>query len=1002
MVKNNNSSFANSINQEKSIHSFLTGKNSNNKAATPTSPQSSIYVHHSSKLSFPIIKFRSFKKKNGNASALKLVGSLSMFANPDSNTHNSTHLEALNETNLKITRYENQYSESFGSRTHIKTSRRENENNSLSNVLTDNSNESIEKPFYSNENKTKKPRKKNKETNYGNNGSSKSYYQIKGNYSAPGVEHKQDENKKTLSNRNIESNTTESRKTCNKRTVFSKKEEPSFYSSNRSNKKRLNEAKCTLCEEAVMEKRASEKILDLKCGHVAHDSCIFLFMVMNQDNMFKSGNILFPSCEACENKDIQCIPEDNNLRDELISKYLLHKEDKNAIEEIESPAINTSLKSPLQNTFSVMDFGSNNRDIFSDRPSLDSAQRLDKESNKRSFNNTSELNYSSTMLNNNSDDFSSVQLPTSPPSVGLLPKQSFSSKSVIRKSTLGQSSSTQVQFHNNTQMTNLKLSHQATLSRDSSLSRKAVTRKFPKPIVKRLQNSLPSSTIFSSVNSSFKKPENFFDDEDDEEVMIIQIDTSLNSKNEHRYTSRKSFNVNNLSITSEHLIRLVSQRLKIVQELIARHPDYLQKNNIDSDLGLLRLVDTFQVAKGLEKTQNYVFCKCYLFEKMLLLEYDKDVFQKIKIRAEEVSLDLINSELFRVSFLSAEDINIFYFKSSNNNDQKVKKWISALSDFDMEFQEEILETLDKNITNQTILADLIMGSNDMIIKRGDFQITNLMPIKNNLKPKNLIVVLQLDTSKLLKKSENCNLVNSIKTLQHYFDIRKGVLRFVVLDETSKILTIGTASDILMQLNCCLHDQIRGKKLNKNLWYSLVYKKYYSALKTNIDVIIISNSEMIEVDNCLFNNFYGSEENILKIHIGYLNIDYCESIIDLVEINTLMELMEIICFSFDFEFGQDETDSTNHSPISQEKNNTSYETFRSLATIDPVLNVKQQEYNKNVDSNRSSKYSFYPGEINEDDSLELDFLKKKRVVLSPMNSYPSITAIKNENILYNYL
>lgn len=997
MVNDNSSSFSNSIKKEKTLYSFFAGKKTTIEAGIPTSPLPDVQLQHHSKLSFPSIKLRSLEKTTSSKTDLKYLSSSSLFANTDSINYNSKTLKTSNKNNLKNTRiHESQNINSSGTRKHDNSIQKVNKS-SLSNVIKGNLMRSTKKTSCLSENK--KLTDNTNETKH-NNDSNVSKIQLESSCVFSSVKNKTNAFETQSNNRNIKLITSHSKKTR----PSSKKVEQTIHYGNSSNKKRLNEAKCSLCEESVMEKRAVEKILDLKCGHVAHDSCIYLFMVMNEDNAFNSGNKLFPLCEPCDNKETQCIPEDNYSRNELISKYLLHKEDKNGIEKTESPAVFSSLKISLQNNFSVMDFGSENREIFSDMQSLICPNKiLDSQTSNNNTFHTNKINSSLAGLTQNTGDFILDQLYNSPACSDVLQKHStFCSKSAIRNSFVAQSSSNTDLGHNNTTLANLKLLNRAALSKEQSSSKRKLTKKVPKPIVKRLHHSLPSSSILSSVNSSFKKSESFFEVEEEEELMIIQIDSPLYSKSKRQSILKKSLKCNSMSISSEHLIRLVSQRLKTVHKLIEKYPNHLQKSNIDSDLGLLRLVDTFELSRGLEKTQNYAICKCYLFEKMLLLEYGNDVFQKITIKAEEVNLDIINSESFRVSFLSATDINIFYFKSTNQKDQQIKKWIDALSNFEMEFQEEVLETLDKKIYKQTNLDNAVSGSNDMIIKKKGLQISNQMPIKNNLKPKNLIIVLQLETSKLLKKSENLNLVNSIKALQHYFDFKKGVVRFVVLDEKSKILSIGTGSDILMQLNCCLQfDQIRGKKLNENLWYSLVYKKYYSGLKTIVDVVILSNSEMIENDNCLFNNFYGSEEKILKIHIGYLNVDYCESIVDLVEINSLMELMEIICFSFDIDFDQEEIDLPTHSPTFQVKNSANYENFKSLFSMHVPLNVKQQKKMNNPAGNRSTRCDSFQ-DSNLDDSLELEFSKTKETIILPLDSCSNLTAIKNESILYNYL
>ncbi|OBA28542.1 hypothetical protein HANVADRAFT_54904 [Hanseniaspora valbyensis NRRL Y-1626] len=695
-------------------------------------------------------------------------------------------------------------------------------------------------------------------------------------------------------------------------------------------------------------------------------------VVAKEANESKNRNAIFPLCEICDDEESRCIPEDQNCRDELVSKFLLYSEDDEQIE----TNTNFTNKNILPHTFSPINFDNNEIDYLKGLPSPDSDNipaftgLISKTTNldgSPNLNNTQtfpsvslttfdrcESNSSQRINTNERNKNINTELPH-PLSASFKSNvvspfsrhSSISSKPIVRKSILRESTTSNSTSMNgkilNEPKARQSILHRSLISRESTLSRNSISKKnmpmnSPKPIVKRLQPTFPPSAILSSVNSSVGKLSDFFEEEDDNEFVVVQIDTPSVNRNRKQSVTNSILNSHHsLTITSDNLIKLVSYRLKTVQELIDRHPNELNKKNIDSDLGLLRIVDIFNVSELLEKNQTYEICKCFLFEKMLLLEYDNGKFQKIKITNESVNVEAVDSDIFRVSCLSAADINIFIFKLTNQDFQKLEKWVSALLNFDLEFHEETLSSLPeskKNNTNNNVLIDnvdnndgkKIVDSIDMIVKRGDLQISNLMPIKNNLKPKDLIVVLQIDSQKLIKKSENHNLINSIKALKNYYELKKGIFRIVVLDETLKILSIGTANDILCQLNGLISfTQIRGKKLNGNLWSSLVMQKYYSETENDIGIVVLSNSEMKENTNCLFKDFFGSQENLLKVHIGYLNVDYSDFITDLVEINTWMDLMEIICYSFDIEFGQDDCDDEEEEEAADRKSVSSYKT-----------------------------------------------------------------------------
>lgn len=137
-----------------------------------------------------------------------------------------------------------------------------------------------------------------------------------------------------------------------------------------------------------------------------------------------------------------------------------------------------------------------------------------------------------------------------------------------------------------------------------------------------------------------------------------------------------------------------------------------------------------------------------------------------------------------------------------------------------------------------------------------------------------------------------------------------MLKFVILDEKSKILCIGSSKDVLDQLDGSLKfEQIRGKTLTETSWSNSVIQKYFMDIdESSLNVVVMSSTEMDIDNNCLFNDFYtSSNDNVLKLHVGFLNVDYSEDINDLVEINSWYDMMEILCFSLNLEFGQDDLD-----------------------------------------------------------------------------------------------
>ncbi|XBW36196.1 hypothetical protein QEN19_001776 [Hanseniaspora menglaensis] len=697
------------------------------------------------------------------------------------------------------------------------------------------------------------------------------------------------------------------------------------YKTKKKNIKRLTTSLCCLCKDNVAKKSADENILTLKCGHCAHDSCIHLFMIDEKDKEFHYGFMAFPFCGECNDSETRCISVDESHNDALMTKYLLN----NDTDDLNYLPKNTSYFLQAKN----LRYSSSQEYITEDINFLDGLPVPDFDSNpqlKQKIELTQNLEpIPHSKKSKKSEDnilLKKIEKEMSKVSTVLNNDKNLDLKINDKLGYLKQMNNLTQPLDNDidsfltietrhSEILKSKSVKNASYPRNSILSKHSTHKRLlaansPKPIVKRLQPNLPSTFILSSVQSSVENPYEIVDTDENKELIIVQIESPSNLKEMQRHGSliNQSNNLN-FSITSDNLIKLVSHRLQTVQELVERHPLELSKKKIDSNLGLLRIVDDFKVLLVLSQTQNYRNCKCFLFEKMLLLEFENNDLKKIMITPQSINVEAIDSQTFRVSCLCSDDINILHFNSPTDCSKKLEKWISALLNFDLEFQDDpflpIIEQNLQNLENENTISEL----KDTIVKRGDFQISNLLPIQNILSPVNLVVVLQLDSTKLIKKSENFNLINSIKALEIYCKKKNGILKFVVLDENLKILTIGASKDILNQLNGNLHfDQIRGKYFNENQWSSSVLQAYYSLVKDPVAVIVLSNTEMIESGNCLFSDFYGSQNNVLKIHIGYLNVDYSDCITDLVEINTWIELMEIICVSFDIEFDNDDIEN----------------------------------------------------------------------------------------------
>lgn len=752
--------------------------------------------------------------------------------------------------------------------------------------------------------------------------------------------------------------------------------------------KRLNLMKCCICEETVREKTSDEKILTLECGHICHDTCLLLHMIMEREKQtsYTKHAELFPICELCDDGITTCKPASDEAKDELYFKVLITDEEN---KESEIPAV---IDKDKEKTMQLLN---ENTNYLEGLPVPDFNAQESAELKPPSNNDNSHMTPPNQIISIFPEASSNLK-PIPSRNTEVVPEV-MKRQSVLKQNINGFKMTNGSPNINRYARARTSILHQSSISRNSTLSKKNLSISSPKPIVKKLNTSLPTNAIYSSINTSVDSKGNSanfhsldVDSDSDDELMIVQIegDSSIESQGQllKKYSYRSNLGVQDKLIsgryrdsvstqTSESIIGVVKERLNLVHKLIERHSDKLNKKNIDTDLGLLRISNMFEVCKVLDSKDTFYLCRCYLFEKMLILDFfDKrtnNKFQMIKITSESVNVEAVNKHIFRISCLNSQDINIFQFKSVDKNNFKIlDKWVSALLDFNLEFFDQpfttndidknasfIINTIDKN-SKDTIN----MGLQDVIVKKSNTEVSTNVPIKSYGNIEDLIVIIQLDSIKKIKKKENINLNNSIKSLNKYFNKKKKMLKFVILDEKCKILCIGSSNDVLNQLDGSLKfEQIRGKKLTPTSWSNGVIQKYFMDIdESALNIVVISSTEMDIDNNCLFYDFYAScNDNVLKLHVGFLNVDYSEDIDDLVEINSWYDIMEILCFSLNLEFGQDDLnyDDIEISKINSACNSNISSVYSDMTPLTPLKFDKElSTKNINTHSYESDKKS----------------------------------------------
>lgn len=104
-----------------------------------------------------------------------------------------------------------------------------------------------------------------------------------------------------------------------------KSDEPSSIESSveycfiKSEKRSFVTNSCTLCDELIAAKSDNEKIVELECTHLCHYDCLMLF----------ADSTSLPVCTHChqyKHKENECVPIEEHIKDRLISKYLLNRQ----------------------------------------------------------------------------------------------------------------------------------------------------------------------------------------------------------------------------------------------------------------------------------------------------------------------------------------------------------------------------------------------------------------------------------------------------------------------------------------------------------------------------------------------------------------------------------------------------------------------------------------------------------------------------------------------------
>lgn len=637
----------------------------------------------------------------------------------------------------------------------------------------------------------------------------------------------------------------------------------------------LNES-CTLCDEPISNRSTGERIIELECGHLSHQECLIVSFEHSSNMQSYDFYSMFPECTKCKEtkmESVKCIPKNEELKDRLISDFLITNGTTTQEPIPQSPS------TIVQPTFHVV------------TPVLSSPSHTPLQ-NMQAHTLIQQQQISPSYLER-SDDFPLADAPINKPKSLPLHNHLGSSRHSFFPSTVAQIQKTQK-------------------ARGSSI--------------------YGSSSIISSVP-----------DEDESIITGSDLTTSGNGND----------------------IPVPILRSYFIQTLLNSFDERLTDWQIDSQYGLLRLVDKLMVSTD---EVNYTTSWCFLLESALIIatviDDDSSIVNnegegnllstkltnlQIYKPIENIKVNTVKSSVLKcvISDEHSGELKEIYLTENLDSDSSkvVQKWISALLDYNLKFNENtftstlplppVIRKLSEENESEGTFASLIgpnkilevssvEQSHDSVIIRRGFSLSQNQVGRNNRdtittvmttissilslkreRPDDVVIVLQIDFKKIKNEDDYTTIYNTLKALTFKFPRLKAC----IVDAERNTLAIEPVADFIKNKDELrnLKDREIGKTFNIP-W--LKETLYPSGIRQNIGIVVISNSSMENDKSVLLMDFQPftcagrRRPNELKLKVGYLNVDYSEKVNELVEIESWCSLLETLCYSLTLNFDDD--------------------------------------------------------------------------------------------------
>ncbi|SMN21124.1 similar to Saccharomyces cerevisiae YDR103W STE5 Pheromone-response scaffold protein that controls the mating decision [Maudiozyma saulgeensis] len=396
--------------------------------------------------------------------------------------------------------------------------------------------------------------------------------------------------------------------------------------------------------------------------------------------------------------------------------------------------------------------------------------------------------------------------------------------------------------------------------------------------------------------------------------------------------------------------------------IINRFESTISKELVDSEFGLLRIVDRMSISID---TPNFLPCWSLLFMNCLVIVYtdpaqdqsDENIMLNTNFNnihmfypLEHVSVEPLSDTSLQCAIITDSISKHFCLaESTTHGFSKVsQKWASALLNKKLVFNEETftstlpLPPIIKNITNDgDVLATYSgNGSNQKVTElgtishmRGSVIIRRMSALPRNAnnggtmmsistnktsissiismrrkKPDNLIVIIQIDKRYVISEDIYSTIYNNLKALEILFPS----LYICLVDSKMSLVRQGPASEIIKTPED-LKISTPICSFNSKLLRETVLNVTISSSRT-VGIALISNT-MMNKESCilfqqiaLLRKMGELRANILKIKVGYLNMNYTDQIDELVEIDNWTDMLELLCYTFAIDYDSEDDNS----------------------------------------------------------------------------------------------